>query len=296
MSFELHDQPQSTAPKPFVLVLMPFADAFKDVYQIGIKEACIAAGAHCERVDEQLFDGSILDRVFNQIAKADTIVADMTGRNPNVFYEVGYAHALDKRTILLTRDAEDIPFDLKHFSHIVYGSSLVGLRAELTARVRWAISAAGGLKDQAPSPLAYYMAGIRLRDGSAISLTFSMTPSPEALSSGTLFPKFLAIKIDIENTSRQSYDASRVQIGLSMPRRIAAAISGQNIIAISADESLVTLGNLGVFMPLSWQSVLFSLPIRNLIHLSGSSHVIRLQTFDDLGNGEIIFNLSFVQG
>ena len=44
----------------------------------------------------------------------------MTGMNPNVFYEVGYAHALNKRVILLTETAEDIPFDLKHTPHVVY--------------------------------------------------------------------------------------------------------------------------------------------------------------------------------
>jgi len=128
---------QSTAPKPFCFVLMPFDDAFKDVYQIGIKEACTAAGAYCERVDEQIFHERILDRIYNQIAKADLIIADMTGRNPNVFYEVGYAHALGKPTVLITKQADDIPFDLKHFPHIVYGDSLVTLRDELTKRVQW---------------------------------------------------------------------------------------------------------------------------------------------------------------
>ena len=96
---------------------MPFSGEFDDVYQLGIKEVCKSAGAYCERVDEQIFHESILERVYNQIAKADFIIADMTGRNANVFYEVGYAHALGKRTILLTRGAEDIPFDLKHFPH-----------------------------------------------------------------------------------------------------------------------------------------------------------------------------------
>lgn len=50
------------------------------------------------------------------------IIADMTGRNSNVFYEVGYAHAKDKLCVLLTRDANDIPFDLKHQRHIIYKS------------------------------------------------------------------------------------------------------------------------------------------------------------------------------
>jgi nucleoside 2-deoxyribosyltransferase len=87
---------------------MPFDETFSDVYKIGIRESCEAAGAYCERVDEQIFNERILDRIYNQIAKADLVIADMTGRNPNVFYEVGYAHALGKTTILLTSKTEDI--------------------------------------------------------------------------------------------------------------------------------------------------------------------------------------------
>lgn len=130
----------STAPKPFCFVLMPFGSAFDDVYQLGIKEACTAAGTYCERVDEQIFTERILDRIYNQIAKADLIIADMTERNANVFYEVGYAHALGKITILLTQSADDIPFDLKHFPHIVYGGRITDLRQNLTQRVEWFVA------------------------------------------------------------------------------------------------------------------------------------------------------------
>ena len=49
-----------TGPKPFVFVLMPFREDFNDIYALGIKAACDAAGAYCERVDEQIFMGSIL--------------------------------------------------------------------------------------------------------------------------------------------------------------------------------------------------------------------------------------------
>lgn len=74
----------------------------------------------------------ILERIYNQIDVADLIIADMTGRNPNVFYEVGYAHAKNKLCVLLTKTADDIPFDLKHHRHIVY-SSVVDLRSKLKA-------------------------------------------------------------------------------------------------------------------------------------------------------------------
>ncbi|EII3115732.1 hypothetical protein HJ076_17500 [Vibrio parahaemolyticus] len=126
-------------PKPFIFVLMPFSEDFDDVYKLGIKQAAVEAGAYAERLDEQIFNEGMLDRIFNQISKADVVVADMTGRNPNVFYEVGYAHALGKKIILLTKNADDIPFDLKHQQHLVYEGSIVRLKEMLTAKINWAI-------------------------------------------------------------------------------------------------------------------------------------------------------------
>jgi hypothetical protein len=130
---------QSTTPKPFVFVLMPFDESFNDTYKFGIKGAAEEVGAYAERVDEQIFTEGILDRIFSEINKADVIVADMTGRNPNVFYEVGYAHALGKIVLFLTREANDIPFDLKHQQHTVYGGSIDTLKRELVRKLRWAL-------------------------------------------------------------------------------------------------------------------------------------------------------------
>src|SRR5687767_13934314 len=131
---------KSTVPKSFVFVLMPFKDEFSDIYKFGIKDAAKEAGAYAERVDEQIFTEGILERIYNQINKADVIVADMTGQNPNVFYEVGYAHALGKIVILLTKNADDIPFDLKHRPHIVYSGSIEKLKNDLVKRIQWGIS------------------------------------------------------------------------------------------------------------------------------------------------------------
>lgn len=127
----------TTTPKKFCFVLMPFDADFDDIYKLGIKQSCIDAGAYCERVDEQIYKESILERIYNQISKADIIVADMSNRNPNVFYEVGYAHALGKTTILLTQNSEDIPFDLKHYPHIIYDNKILKLKDELSTRVKW---------------------------------------------------------------------------------------------------------------------------------------------------------------
>lgn len=124
--------------KKFVFVLMPFNDAFDDVYQLGIKAACQSETIYCERVDEQYYEGSMLDRIYNQIQHADYIIADMSTKNPNVFYEVGYAHALQKKVVLITQEESDIPFDLKHFYHIIYSKNKLSvLNEKIKNRIEW---------------------------------------------------------------------------------------------------------------------------------------------------------------
>ena len=67
----------STKSKAFVLVLMPFDERFNDLYKLSIKTAIEGAGADCERVDEQIFDEQIMQRVYEQIYKADIVVAEV---------------------------------------------------------------------------------------------------------------------------------------------------------------------------------------------------------------------------
>ena len=124
--------------KLFAFVLMPFDSSFDDTYQMGIKETASSLNIRAERVDEQIFREGILERIYRQIDISDIIIADMTGQNPNVFYEVGYAHAKEKICILLTNNADDIPFDLKHHRHIVYGNSIETLRNNLKKELMWA--------------------------------------------------------------------------------------------------------------------------------------------------------------
>ena len=118
-------------------VLMPFENSFDDVYRLGIKEPALELGVVAERVDEQIYREGILERIYRQIDLADFIVADMSGKNPNVFYEVGYAHAKGKNCILLTSEANDIPFDLKHHRHIIYGKSIQSLRKQIQREIAW---------------------------------------------------------------------------------------------------------------------------------------------------------------
>lgn len=124
-------------PKPFAFVLMPFDDEFNDIYRLGIQETATEHGVVAERVDEQIYTESILERIYRQIESADFIIADMTNRNPNVFYEVGYAHAQEKICTLITQKADDIPFDLKHHRHLVYDGKITRLKELLAAEIDW---------------------------------------------------------------------------------------------------------------------------------------------------------------
>lgn len=123
--------------KPFAFVLMPFSKEFDDVYKLGIQAICKERGVVAERVDEQIYSETMLERIYRQIETADIIIADLTGKNPNVFYEIGYAHAKQKPCTLLTQDASDIPFDLKHHRHLVYGNSIQKLKSLLGVELEW---------------------------------------------------------------------------------------------------------------------------------------------------------------
>lgn len=187
----------NTGPKPFVFVLMPFDKSFNDIYKFGIKGAAEDAGAYAERLDEQVFAEGMLDRIFNQINKADVIVADMSGRNPNVFYEVGYAHALNKLVILLTKDPEDIPFDLKHRQHIIYNGQIETLREQLSRTIVWAIQEIRS-KKHIPTRTDF---DVYVDENRLVSGTAAIRKIEKRISN-----KLVRVKLQIENLSSDALD------------------------------------------------------------------------------------------
>jgi hypothetical protein len=106
----------------FAFVLMPFAKKHDEKYA-AIKDAIKKAKMRSDRVDKQSFHRQgITERIIQQIQDADLLIADMSTNNPNVLYEVGYAHAKNKLCVLLTKNPKAIPFDLKNKRHIVFSS------------------------------------------------------------------------------------------------------------------------------------------------------------------------------
>lgn len=92
----------------------------QDFYEKSIKPTVKSLGYRCERIDEQEFNGSIRDRILQNIRQARFIIADVTEARPNCYYELGVAHSLGKEVIHMTNSAKDIHFDIKDFNFIVY--------------------------------------------------------------------------------------------------------------------------------------------------------------------------------
>lgn len=244
---------QKTSPKKFCFVLMPFKKDFKDIYELGIKQACDNAGAYCERVDEQHFEERILDRIYNQISKADIVIADMTGKNPNVFYEVGYAHALGKTTILLTQDVADIPFDFLHFPHIIYNKSIIELKEGLENRIKWALEKVNKNEGATTIDLELYYGSKNL---SAENVIYKGEKhySPQ-------------IKLTLSNKSFQTYLSQDFQIGIITDHNYPYIINrGSKVILLPDGKLLHILDDLGtVLFPNSFQTftILFDRRIIN---------------------------------
>ena len=101
-------------------VLMPFAEELSDVYKYLISDGLTTAGYEAKRADDILSQNNILGDIVEGIATSDLIVADLTGSNPNVYYELGIAHALNKKVILLTQEIDELPFDLRSYRVVAY--------------------------------------------------------------------------------------------------------------------------------------------------------------------------------
>ncbi|MFL0807131.1 MAG: hypothetical protein K6L60_07570 [Oceanobacter sp.] len=107
--------------KDFVFVLTPFHSEFDEVYEV-IESICRKADIRCIRGDEQNFKGDIFSHVLKNLVQAKVIIANLGGRNPNVLYELGLAHALDKTTILVSQLLDELPVDIKSKRVVTYKS------------------------------------------------------------------------------------------------------------------------------------------------------------------------------
>lgn len=108
-------------------VLMPFSDRLKDVYDEAIRPACLKAGFDSLRVDELKGAFNINRKIIENIFSSDAIIADLTEWNPNVFYEMGVAHAIDNKTIMIAQRGGKLPFDVSGYNCVMYDHTEAGL-------------------------------------------------------------------------------------------------------------------------------------------------------------------------
>lgn len=111
-----------------VFVIMPFRDDLTNVYDTAIKPAVEGSDLSVMRGDEFYSDKRIMDEVWTAIYRAKLCIIDCTGRNANVFYELGIAHTLGRPSILITSSIDDIPFDIRDRRIIVYENTEIGLK------------------------------------------------------------------------------------------------------------------------------------------------------------------------
>jgi len=113
----------------FVFVLMPFRESLRPVFSDHILKVCQELGLNCKRADDIFRNTSIIEDIWEAINTARVIIADLTGKNANVYYEIGMAHTIGKSVILLTQAIEDVPFDLRHLRHIQYEYTPRGMQS-----------------------------------------------------------------------------------------------------------------------------------------------------------------------
>lgn len=122
----------------------PFDERATSIYQSHIREAIERVGLTIHRSDEIFGTSPVMDDIWISLNEAGIVLAEISGRNPNVMYEIGMAHTIGKKVIIITQDSSDIPFDLQRHRYIVYSDTPAGLE-ELEKKIVLSISQELGL-------------------------------------------------------------------------------------------------------------------------------------------------------
>ncbi len=122
-SESIHEQEED-----LVSVMMPFKAEFDSVFS-ALQTAADAIKLRCVRADDIWEHHAVIQDIVSLIVKAKVVICDCSGKNPNVFYEIGIAHSFGKEVILITQSEDDIPFDLRHLRYVRYLPNKEGWKA-----------------------------------------------------------------------------------------------------------------------------------------------------------------------
>ncbi len=131
--FSIPDKPQN---EKLVAVMLPFRQmrTFESV-----KKVCDQQNLDCMKADDIWENSAFIQDIFDLIFTSRVVIADFTGKNPNLFYEVGVAHTLGKTVIPITQSIEHVPSDLGHHRALVYlpnNQGYLDLENELSKRLK----------------------------------------------------------------------------------------------------------------------------------------------------------------
>ena len=219
--FNQEDLPAEDAK--LIFVLMPFADEYKEIYDDVIKPLVEEMGLKSLRADEIFGLGAIMEDILKMIAKARIIIADVTERNPNVFYELGISHTVKNDVIIITQTMDDVPFDLQHLRCIEYSQTLRGsldLRSQLKSTIEAILYTEGIIFDKRRRTISY--------KGKSVNLTPHEARIMELfLSNPTITHEEILSKIQSKTGSKNPAEVTRPLI--SRLNSKINAIWGQNI-------------------------------------------------------------------
>jgi hypothetical protein len=128
--FQLSGEP---VDRKLVSVMMPFDASFDGVYA-ALDQAVHGLRKRCRRADDIWNHDAVIEDIVYLIGTSSVVICDLSGKNPNVFYEAGIAHTLGKDVILITQSADNVPFNLRHLRFVQYHNNGEG-RARLAEQV-----------------------------------------------------------------------------------------------------------------------------------------------------------------
>lgn len=110
--------------RPVAFVLTPFEPEFDRIFERIIKPSIEEEGYEVLKANTNLQQRNIMRTIVEGVAHADLIVAELTGNNPNVFYELGMAHGLQQPVIMVSQDLSQVPFDLRSYNVLTYSTDV----------------------------------------------------------------------------------------------------------------------------------------------------------------------------
>lgn len=203
---------------------MPFEESMKEIYTQIYTPVCKKRNIQCSRVDEIARPGSITRDIIEGIMDSDIIIADLSGRNSNVFYELGIAHASGNKTIMTSQKDTLLPFDIAHYRVVVYERTIIGTK-KFAADLGKAIDELLAALDRTNNPYQEVLSvrgSVRVRQREPIAKHLNFDQLPERVSAF-----FHASKVHYkEDLTPELFDrmAKTPKIGTATLGRLCAAL------------------------------------------------------------------------